>query len=227
MTMDPIDRIPKSWRSRLSEVASRPAFAETLRKVDDERRSFTIYPPEYQTFAALELTPPESIRVVILGQDPYPGAGMANGLAFSVAAGAQIPASLQNIIKSMSPDLSYTEPASGSLEPWARQGVLLLNTVLTVCAGEANSHRGLGWRSFTNAVIQAVNDSAAPVIFLLWGKQAQASGRLVTAAQHSKLQTSHPSPLSARLGFFQDRPLQAANAILRSAGRPEIDWTLS
>jgi uracil-DNA glycosylase len=225
--MDPIDRIPGPWRSRLSEVASGQAFAETLRKVDDERRRFTIYPPESQMFAALELTPPESIQVVILGQDPYPGAGMANGLAFSVAPGVAIPASLQNIICSLSPDLTYMKPASGSLEPWARQGVLLLNTVLTVCAGEPNSHRKLGWQSFTNAVIQAVNDSAAPVIFLLWGKQAQASGRLVTAAQHSKLETSHPSPLSARLGFFHGRPLQAANAILRSAGRPEIDWTLS
>jgi uracil-DNA glycosylase len=224
--MDLIERIPAAWRSRLSDIARSEAFANTLRKVDDERRSFTVYPPDHQVFAALELTPPESVRVVILGQDPYPGAGMAHGLAFSVAPGARIPMSLRNIIRSMTADLSYTAPASGSLEPWARQGVLLLNTILTVRASQPNSHRDLGWQTLTDAIIRSIDRSAEPVIFLLWGRQAQASGRLVTGAHHTKLETSHPSPLSVRHGFFRDRPLAAANETLRAAGRPEINWAL-
>jgi uracil-DNA glycosylase len=186
-----------------------------------------VYPPAGQVFAALELTSPQSVRVVILGQDPYPGVGQANGLAFSVAPGVAIPGSLRNILRSLSPDLAYHKPASGSLEPWARQGVLLLNTVLTVKAGHPGSHDGLGWQSFTDAVIEVVNDSRDPVVLLLWGKRAQRKAGLVTGAHHVVLMTSHPSPLSVRHGFLRDRPLLAANEALRRAGRPAIDWRLA
>lgn len=224
--MASIDLIPAPWRSRLANVAREPAFAETLQKVENDRRSHTVYPPPEQVFAALDLTPPTSVRIVILGQDPYPGAGVANGLAFSVAPGVRIPQSLRNVIRSLRPDLSYVEPASGSLEPWARQGVLLLNTILTVRRGAPGSHRDFGWQSFTDAIIRTINVSDEPVIFLLWGRHAQAKADLMSGGQHSVLMTSHPSPLSARSGFLRDRPLTAANEILRSAGRPEIDWTL-
>jgi uracil-DNA glycosylase len=222
-----LDVIPNAWRSRLSEAANDPDFARTLESVERLRATTTVYPPAHQMFAALELTSPESVRVVILGQDPYPGGGQANGLAFSVAPGVKIPRSLQNILKSFNPDLTYERPSSGSLEPWARQGVLLLNTILTVGAGDARSHRDLGWQSFTDAVIRVVNDSPDMVVFLLWGKRAQAKAELVTRSRHVVLKTSHPSPLSVRHGFFTDRPLLAANQALRRAGRPEIDWRLT
>jgi uracil-DNA glycosylase len=200
--MDPIDVIPGPWQGRLRAAAD-AEFA-----------------------GALDLTAPDEIRVVILGQDPYPGAGQANGLAFSVAPGIAIPGSLRNILTSLNPDLRYEKPASGSLEPWPRQGVLLLNTVLTVRRGKPGSHRDFGWRRFTDAVITAVNESPRPVVFLLWGKYAQAKANLVDTSRHTVLESSHPSPLSARLGFLRDRPLFAANNALKRAGRPEIDWRL-
>ncbi len=222
----PIEVIPSPWRMALSDVARAPAFAETLQRVEEDRAKFTVFPPRHDVFAALRLTSPASVRIVILGQDPYPGAGMANGLAFSVSPGIRIPASLKNIIRSLDPDLNYVAPASGSLEPWARQGVLLLNTVLTVRQGKPGSHRAFGWQSFTDGVIRAVNATPEPLIFLLWGLQAQAKANLVTASRHTILMTSHPSPLSARRGFLSDRPLLAANDVLRSAGRKQIDWEL-
>jgi uracil-DNA glycosylase len=223
---DPLDVIPLAWRSRLTEAANNPDFAQTLETVKRLRSTTDVYPPADQMFAALELTSPESVRVVILGQDPYPRAGQANGLAFSVAPGIAIPRSLQNILKSLSPELTYEPPTNGSLVPWARQGVLLLNTVLTVEAGNAGSHEGLNWQSFTDDVIRAVSDSPEIVVFLLWGKRAQTKAGLIDRTRHEILMTSHPSPLSVRRGFFRDRPLLAANEALRRMGRSEIDWRL-
>jgi uracil-DNA glycosylase len=223
---DPLDVIPFAWRPRLTEAARNPDFAQTLDAVERLRRTTTVYPPADQMFAALELTAPESVRVVILGQDPYPGAGKANGLAFSVGPGILIPPSLRNILRSLDPDLRYDPPTNGSLERWARQGVLLLNTILTVEAGQAASHKDLKWQSFTDAVIRAVSDSPERVVFLLWGKRAQAKAGLIDHTRHEVLVTSHPSPLSVRHGFFRDRPLITANEVLRRAGRSEIDWRL-
>jgi uracil-DNA glycosylase len=210
----------------LTEAAHNPDLARTLESVERLRATTTVYPPAHQMFAALELAPPESVRVVILGQDPYPGAGQANGLAFSVAPGVPIPRSLQNIFKSLSPDFRYEPPTNGSLVPWAQQGVLLLNTILTLEAGHAGSHEGLKWQSFTDHVIRAVSDSPEMVVFLLWGKRAQAKAGLVDPTRHEVLMTSHPSPRSVRHGFFTDRPLVVANEALRRAGHPEIDWRL-
>ena len=224
--MDPADLLPAGWRSQLADVARGDAFTDTLKRVEADRRNFAVYPGADQVFAALELTPPESVRVVILGQDPYPGAGMANGLAFSVAPGIRIPPSLRNILRSLTPELTYAQPRSGSLEPWARQGVLLLNTILTVRHGDPGSHRDFGWQSFTDAVIRTVNVSNEPVVFLLWGRHAQTKADLVSGSHHTVLKTSHPSPLSARHGFLRDRPLMAANEILQSTGRKAIDWSL-
>jgi uracil-DNA glycosylase len=223
---DVLDVIPIDWRSRLAHAANDPRFARTLQSVEQRRATATVYPPADQTFAALQQTAPDAVRVVILGQDPYPGAGQANGLAFSVAPGMKIPPSLRNILRSLRPDLSYVAPASGSLEPWAQQGVLLLNTILTVESGKPGSHKDLGWQTFTDDVFRAVNDSPETVVFLLWGEHAQAKVGLVTSPRHMVLTTSHPSPLSAWRGFLQDRPLRAANEALRRAGRPEIDWSL-
>ena len=223
---DPLDAIPIAWRSRLTEAASNPDFVRTLETVERLRTTTNVYPPADQMFAALELTSPESVRVVILGQDPYPGAGQANGLAFSVAPGVAIPRSLQNIFKSLSPDLRYEPPTNGSLVPWARQGVLLLNTILTVEAGRAGSHEGFNWQQFTDAVIRAVSDSPEMVVFLLWGKRAQAKAGLIDRTRHEVLMTFHPSPRSVRHGFFRDRPLIAANEALRRAGHTEIEWRL-
>jgi uracil-DNA glycosylase len=223
---DPIEVIPPPWRSRLASAASDPTFAQTLEKVERARLEGDVFPPREQVFAALELTPPEAVRVVILGQDPYPTPGHANGLAFSVSPGVRIPGSLRNMLRSLNDDLSYAKPASGSLEPWARQGVLLLNTILTVPAKTPGGHRDLGWQGFTDAVIRSVNRSTEPVVFLLWGKHAQAKATLITAPPHVVLKTTHPSPLSARLGFLTDRPLIAANEVLQKANLAEIDWRL-
>jgi uracil-DNA glycosylase len=223
---DPLKAIPAAWRSLLAEATSNPDFVRTLETVERLRTTTTVYPPADQMFAALELTPPESVRVVILGQDPYPGAGQANGLAFSVAPGVAIPRSLQNILKSLSPDLTYEPPTNGSLVPWARQGVLLLNTILTVEAGRPGSHEGHKWQPFTDAVIRTVTDSPEMVVFLLWGKRAQGKAHLIDRTCHEILMTSHPSPLSVRHGFLRDRPLITANEVLRRAGRSEIEWRL-
>jgi uracil-DNA glycosylase len=220
------EEVPRSWRRALAHATADPAFASTLDRIRQARLEHDVYPSADRIFAALELTAPESVRVVILGQDPYPTPGHANGLAFSVSPGVKIPGSLRNILRSLRDDLEYEPPASGSLEPWARQGVLLLNTILTVERGHAGSHRPFGWQTFTDTVIRSVNGSRTPVVFLLWGKQAQAKADLITGHHHIKLATSHPSPLSANRGFLSDRPLIRANEALRTLGHKEVDWHL-
>jgi uracil-DNA glycosylase len=185
-----------------------------------------IYPKGSEWFAALDATPLDNVRVVILGQDPYHGEGQAHGLCFSVQHGVRPPPSLINIYKEMRSDLGLDPPNHGNLKAWAEQGVLLLNSVLTVEAGKAASHQGKGWERFTDAVIQQVNDQPHPVVFILWGSYAQKKAAFVDHSKHLVLKSVHPSPLSAHNGFFGSKPFSQANAFLRSKGRGEIDWHL-
>lgn len=185
-----------------------------------------IFPPEPQILRALALTPLAALKVVILGQDPYHGMGQAQGLAFSVAPGTRLPPSLRNIFRELEADLGIPPPGTGDLEPWARQGVLLLNTVLTVEEGRAGSHRGRGWEALTDAVIAAASALAPPSAFLLWGAPAQAKAALIDPSRHCVLTAPHPSPLSAHRGFFGSRPFSQANAFLAAQGRPPVDWSL-
>jgi uracil-DNA glycosylase len=189
-----------------------------------------IFPRGDHWFRALDLTPPGDVRVVILGQDPYHGPGQAHGLCFSVPPGVRPPPSLVNIYKELAEDIGLARPRHGSLEHWARQGVLLLNSVLTVEQGRAAAHQGRGWERFTDAVIRVVNDSAQPVVFLLWGSYAQRKAAFVDSidrgGRHLVLRAPHPSPLSAHSGFFGCRHFSRANAFLEQHGRGHIDWAL-
>ena len=186
-----------------------------------------IYPKGSEWFAALDATPLENVRVVILGQDPYHGEGQAHGLCFSVQHGVRSPPSLLNIYKEIKTDIGLDLPNHGNLKAWAEQGVLLLNSVLTVEAGKAASHQGKGWERFTDAVIRLVNDQPLPVVFILWGSYAQKKAAFVDQSKHLVLKSVHPSPLSAHNGFFGSRPFSQANAFLKSKGRNEIDWRLT
>ncbi|MBJ6760110.1 uracil-DNA glycosylase [Myxococcaceae bacterium JPH2] len=220
------DRLPDEWKQLLREALASPSFAKLERFVAEEREQFTVYPPEDELFSAFQLTPPSAVRVLLLGQDPYHGPGQANGLAFSVHPGVAVPPSLVNIFKELQSDVGAPKPRDGSLEPWARQGVLLLNAVLTVRQAEPNSHAGHGWEDFTDAVIRAVSAGPEPVVFLLWGKYAQKKEPLIDASRHVILKGTHPSPLSAKSGFFGSRPFSTVNAELEKRGREPIDWTL-
>jgi uracil-DNA glycosylase len=186
-----------------------------------------IYPKGAEWFAALDATPLEKVRVVILGQDPYHGDGQAHGLCFSVQHGVRPPPSLINIYKEMKSDLGFDPPNHGNLKAWAEQGVLLLNSVLTVEAGKAASHQGRGWERFTDTVIQLVNNQPHPVVFILWGSYAQKKAAFVDQSKHLVLKSVHPSPLSAHNGFFGSKPFSKANVFLNSKGRGEIDWRLT
>jgi uracil-DNA glycosylase len=216
--------LPSSWRPYLDAELEKPYFARLRAFVDAERRKHVVYPPEDEVFAALELTPYERVRVLILGQDPYHGPGQAQGLAFSVRPGVTPPPSLRNIFRELKDDRGCPPPPDGSLARWARQGVLLLNAVLTVRAGEPNSHRGKGWETFTDAAIRAVNEQAERVVFVLWGGYAGKKEALIDARRHVVLKSAHPSPLSAKRGFFGSRPFSRINAALEEGGRPPIDW---
>lgn len=216
--------LPPDWRHALKEALQAPSFKDLVAFVNAEREQHTVYPPEEQVFACFRLTPLNQVRVVLLGQDPYHGPGQAEGLAFSVAPGVPLPPSLRNMFKERLSDLGLPVPTQGSLRPWAQSGVLLLNTVLTVRAGQAHSHAGHGWEPFTDAVIQAVNAQATPTVFLLWGAAAKKKALLVTGSQHRVLTGVHPSPLSAHQGFFGSRPFSRTNEALESLGRPPVEW---
>jgi uracil-DNA glycosylase len=218
--------LPESWRGAVHRQLDAPLLSDLMQFVADERAHHTVFPPQAQVFTALETTPLPAVRAVILGQDPYHGDGQAHGLAFSVPPGIPTPPSLRNIFAELQSDLGVPKPTSGSLLPWARQGVLLLNTVLTVRSHAAHSHKGRGWEAFTDAVLRAVNDRPEPVIFLLWGAPAQKKRSLIDTTRHTVLEAPHPSPLSAYTGFFGSRPFSRANAALVDAGRSPIDWTL-
>ena len=220
--------IPPSWQDVIGPEFSKPYFQSLAKFVDDERQAFPlqIYPSEDQVFAALQLTPFHKVRVVLLGQDPYPGEGMAHGLCFSVSPSVrQLPASLKNIFRELRSDLSLPAPNHGSLASWADQGVLLLNTILTLRGGKPLSHKERGWETFTNEIIRQVSTKSETVVFVLWGKTAQSRMKLIDTSRHVVIQSAHPSPLSARL-FLGSRPFSKINAALRAAGRPEIDWRI-
>jgi uracil-DNA glycosylase len=185
-----------------------------------------VYPPAADTFAALHLTPFADTRVLILGQDPYHGAGQAHGLCFSVRRGVAPPPSLVNILKELESDLGCPPPDHGCLEAWARDGVLLLNAVLSVRAGAAASHAGKGWETFTDEVIRAVDAKPERVVFILWGAYARRKKALIDTSRHVVIESAHPSPLSAQAGFFGSRPFSRANAALAAAGRPPVHWCL-
>ena len=186
----------------------------------------SIYPKGSEWFAALDATPLDQVRVVILGQDPYHGEGQAHGLCFSVQHGVRPPPSLVNIYKEMKTDLGLDPPTHGHLKSWAEQGVLLLNSVLSVEANKAASHQGKGWEKFTDEIIRLVNDQPHPVVFILWGSYAQKKAAFVDCSKHLILKSVHPSPLSAHNGFFGSKPFSQANVFLKSKGRGEIDWRL-
>ena len=218
------DRLPKDWRKELKDVLDSPEFAELEAFVAEERREHTVYPSEEDLFSAFRLTPYEDVKVLLLGQDPYHGPGQAHGLAFSVQPGLKPPPSLVNIFKELESDVGVPKPKDGSLVPWAEQGVLLLNAVLTVRQSEANAHEGHGWEHFTDAVIQKVSDKPEPVVFILWGSYAQKKKALIDTSKHIVLEAPHPSPLSAKKGFFGSKPFSSANEALKKAGREPIDW---
>lgn len=221
-----LPKLPPSWNGVIGEELGKPYFRKLGQFVEGERRSHAVYPPEKETFAALELTPYRSVKVLLLGQDPYPGEGQAHGLCFSVRPGVRPPASLRNIFAELREDVGFIIPNNGFLKPWAEQGVLMLNAVLTVRAGEPNSHKGRGWEIFTDTVIGRVSDKEDPVVFVLWGAYAQKKIKLIDTGRHTIIKSAHPSPLSARNGFFGSRPFSAINRALVKAGETGIDWQI-
>ena len=216
---------PQAWAAQLAPEFAAPYFRDLMAFVDSERAAHPVFPLVGDVFTAFRLTPPDRVRVVILGQDPYPTPGQGHGLAFSVRPGVVIPASLRNIYKELHEDVGIAAPRHGYLESWATQGVLMLNAVLTVRAGTPNSHANKGWERFTDAALAAVN-AGPPVVFLLWGSYAQKKAKLIDAQKHVVLKSVHPSPLSASNGFFGSKPFSKINAALESLGRGPIDWRL-
>lgn len=218
---------PKTdWNPLLSGEFTKPYWMELMRFVAEQRSGYEVFPSEDQVFAALHLTSYDSVKIVILGQDPYHGPGQAHGLCFSVPEGVTIPPSLSNIHRELSSDLGCPPPDHGSLESWARQGVLLLNATLTVKSGAAASHQQRGWETFTDEVIRVVNLKEDCVVFILWGSSARAKKQLVDRSRHPVLESAHPSPLSAYRGFFGSRPFSKANEALSAAGRQPISWCI-
>ena len=219
-------RIESSWKEALAGEFSKPYFESLVHFLRAEKAAGTvIYPPGSQIFRAFELTPVDKVKVVILGQDPYHGPGQAHGLSFSVPVGVPAPPSLKNIFKEIESDLGVKMSGCPNLESWARQGVLLLNAVLTVRGGEAASHGKIGWQEFTDAVIKYISDNCEGVVFLLWGNFARTKAELIDSSRHVVLQAAHPSPL-ARGAFFGCRHFSQANAALTASGRTPINWQL-
>ncbi|MET0903811.1 MAG: uracil-DNA glycosylase [Acidimicrobiales bacterium] len=214
------------WNPVLRGEFAKPYRAELQQFVAAERARTTVYPPHEDVFAALHLTPFAEVKVVILGQDPYHGAGQAHGLCFSVREGVPVPPSLVNIFKELRDDLGIDPPTHGCLDAWARQGVLLLNATLTVRGRQAASHQGQGWETFTDEVLRAVNAKPERVVFILWGASARKKRGLVDTSRHVVIESAHPSPLSASNGFFGSRPFSRANAALTEAGREPVDWRI-
>jgi uracil-DNA glycosylase len=213
------------WTGRLASWFQKPEFQQLCEYVENERNSQTVFPPIDDVFTAFKATTFENTKVVILGQDPYHGEGQAHGLSFSVVGDTKLPPSLKNIFKELANDLGCESPTDGNLYRWAKQGVFLLNTVLTVRSGEANSHRKKGWEDFTDEVIRQLNQHSKGIVFVLWGKPAEKKLKLIDQSKHPVLISAHPSPLSAHRGFLGSRPFSRANQSLRKLGRDEIEWT--
>ena len=214
------------WNPLLREEFAKPYWAELQAFVADERSRIEVYPPHDDVFAALHQTPFASVKVLILGQDPYHGPGQAHGLCFSVRPGVAIPPSLRNIFTELESDVGVPRPKHGCLNAWTEQGVLLLNTTLTVRAHQAASHQRKGWETFTDQVIRAVDAKSEPVVFMLWGAAARKKKELIDTTRHTVIESVHPSPLSAHNGFFGSRPFSQANAALVAAGQTPVDWSL-
>lgn len=218
--------LPEDWKAALRDEFAAPYFHALKDFLVTERREHTVYPPAPDVFNALRLTPLSDVTVLILGQDPYHGPGQAHGLSFSVRPGVRIPPSLRNIFKELTVDIpGFVTPKHGDLRAWAEQGVLLLNAVLTVRAGQANSHQGKGWETFTDAVIRAVNEKEERVVFVLWGSSARKKKKLITGKPHIVIESGHPSPLSETY-FFGTRPFSRTNAALEEVGRSPVEWQL-
>ncbi|MFT3776613.1 MAG: uracil-DNA glycosylase [Minicystis sp.] len=223
---DGLPPIPESWRDVLADEVEKPYFKELSRFVAEERKSGDVFPPRDEVFAALDLTPYDDVKVVLLGQDPYHDDGQAHGLCFSVRPPVPPPPSLVNMFKELQSDVGFRVPNHGSLVHWAKQGVLLLNAVLTVRAHSPNSHKNQGWETFTDAVLRKVAERREPVVFVLWGAYAQKKAKLIDTSRHTVLTAAHPSPLSARNGFFGSKQFSAVNDALSRAGKAPIDWQL-
>jgi uracil-DNA glycosylase len=219
--------LPDDWRAALGGELDKPYFHALRRFVADERARGPVYPPEDEVFAAFERTPLARVRVVLLGQDPYHDEGQAHGLCFSVKPGVRRPPSLHNMLLELRDDLGVSSGEGGTLTSWADQGVLMLNAVLTVRAHEANSHKDRGWETFTDAVISTVHAKETPVVFVLWGGYARKKARRIDGARHAVIESAHPSPLSARSGFFGSRPYSKINEALVRHGTAPIDWSLA
>lgn len=219
-------QIGNEWDEILKDEFQSDYYAQIRETLKQEYASHEIYPPMQDIFNALRYTSYSDVKAVLLGQDPYHGPGQAHGLCFSVRPGVAPPPSLQNIFKELQSDMGLSAPHSGCLIPWAKEGVLMLNTTLTVRRGQANSHSKIGWTRFTDAIIQKLNDHEKPVVFLLWGSNARSKKALITNPNHLILETVHPSPLSAHQGFFGSRHFSQCNEFLMAHGIAPIDWTL-
>jgi len=220
-------KLHPSWKVPLQSEFEKPYMQALKAFLQQEKQSGAeVYPKGGDMFNALNTTPLDNVKVVILGQDPYHGPGQAHGLSFSVRAGVALPPSLKNIYKELQADLGIAMPQGGNLTPWAEQGVLLLNSVLTVRQGEAASHQNKGWETFTDKIISLINAECNSVVFILWGSYAQTKGRVIDARRHCILKAPHPSPLSAHRGFFGSRPFSKANEYLVLQGKAPINWTL-
>ena len=218
--------ITNDWALQLQGETRKPYYKKLYETVVKEYKTTQVFPPSRDLFKAYELCPYHEVKVVILGQDPYHNVGQAQGMSFSVPKGVPLPPSLQNIFKEIRDDLGISEPDCGDLSYWAKQGVLLLNTVLTVRAHQAFSHRGIGWEEFTDATIRAIEEKEDPVVYILWGTPAQKKRSMIRQKKRLVLTAPHPSPLSAYRGFFGSKPFSKCNAYLRKEGVDEIDWQL-
>ena len=218
--------LPNDWNEAVGEELGKPYFRKLQQFVAEERARYTVYPPEPDVFNALKFSPYAKTNVLLLGQDPYHNAGQAHGLCFSVLPGIEAPPSLVNIYKELKTDVGFTIPNNGYLAHWAEQGILMLNAVLTVRAHTPTSHAKHGWETFTDAIIKKVSAKSEPVVFVLWGAYAQKKIALIDTARHTIVQSVHPSPLSARNGFFGSKPFSQINAALEKNGKPPIDWQI-
>lgn len=224
MKIDP--KIDPSWKRVLSEEFAKPYMVELKRFLLKEKKRYKVFPPGDKIFNAYNTTPFDEVKVVILGQDPYHGINQAHGLAFSVLDGVPFPPSLQNIFKELVDDIGCPYPKTSNLTPWAKQGVFLLNTVLTVREAQANSHKEKGWERFTDATIKAISDKKEHVVFILWGRPAQTKAQLIDTTKHCIITSPHPSPLSAFRGFFGSKPFSRTNSCLKTYGFEPINWCL-
>lgn len=216
--------LEESWKEILKSEFSKGYFKGLIDFIKKEYSETTIYPPGPLIFKALDTNPFDHVKVVILGQDPYHGPGQANGLSFSVSSGVKLPPSLQNIYKELKSDVGITMPNDGDLSRWADQGVLLLNSTLTVRHKSPGSHQAKGWEEFTNAIIKSLNDRRENLVFILWGKYAQSKASFVDKEKHLVIESAHPSPFAAHRGFFGSKPFSRTNRYLKSVGKEEINW---